>query len=221
MDNCRSLLLPEMDYLPLDILKIIALYLDWRDVINFSRVAKKYRSIHNIKLWQQKLINDRYMPDIKYHNPFCDYLLDIVTGIRWCPKDGVKREDEELFFGEESKILAKYLKHKYPEKFKFYHFDIYSDGLHNSWEILEKIRLGKCNIVHITINQEWEQFLTETYFMIDDNVNNVRISSNGCYETEEVGASLEFRDFLSDYGLSWKSAEWLYLSDTKFTFVNL
>lgn len=78
-----------MDYLPLDILKIIFNYLHWADILICFKLTKRLHKLNTDQFWIDKIksnFTDLYFPHTKHGNEFCHYLafinIDLLEDIK-------------------------------------------------------------------------------------------------------------------------------------------
>lgn len=212
-----------MELLPLDVLKLIALKLAWKDILSFSKVNKKHRFIHVAKFWKDKVYMQFGRDLVVYDNYFCSYILltnywmatqytkGYDTARRWDMSD-----EEKMEYCSNGHILARYLKHKYPQKYKIITVTLETDS-----EIMEYLRSTgplQHNVIYIKSLKRDNRI-----YFIDGDINYTKYELCTYREDEdeiEIRNDWIFEDFMCEYELDWDNVKWLYTlnSDYKLMF---
>lgn len=203
--------------LPLDILKLIAKQLYWKDVLNLSKVCRKFRMIHSFSFWKQFIVGE-------CDNPFISLLTWRVKSIL---NMSHFRHYEYKLVGDESNIIAKYLKYKYPDNFHFYHFDIVTRCDNFISLKLNSLKLKQFDLVYFIVSTRYcfgkchyrgkdkycfkhDKSYSITYFMVDNDINNIAVKRVESREENVIPLPSEFYSFLFDYTMSVCSMQILY-----------
>lgn len=205
-----------------DVLKLIALHLDWLDILNLSKANKKCRSIHCLDFWKRKVYKDYSRDLVVYDNYFCSYLCIqnywIMTK-KLKGYDTVRRlepeEENKEKYIKNGYILAKYLKYKYPEKYKL--IVCVADSIN----ILSELNLIPHNLVYIIFPYIPDRlyFINNVNNNVDENKYTTCIYREDDKEIEPMNAGL-FGDFMEEYELYWENVKWLYTNDSEYKFVD-
>lgn len=215
-----------MEKSPFDVLKVIAFHLSWQDILSLSKVGRKFRLLRSPVFWREAIGDQQIVS--KYDNWFLIFLHHRIKFLRM--NYGHFRHTEYFLVGQESRVLAKHLKQKYPNSFRFYYFDIYTKSDHFIPAKLQSLNLKKYNLVYLTVSIKTDRcklnckgrgrfskicghhdrFYSEVYFMIDDQIENITVKRVNSREMISISVPSTYAELLDDYGICVFDTQFLY-----------
>lgn len=179
-----------MQNLPLDILNLIALSLDWESCLNYFRVTKRLYSLNNDKFWEKKKEEFNRSYNV-YDKQIYNYLALINISTLY---------KGEIVGEKISNILINYLHQKYPNRFNIYHISSTS----YRFDTREAYKLGARKYDLIFSYSNIIEYPTSGFFLED---NKVIFKFNG---QGDIKFSKVFLYYIASFGLPLSSIKKLY-----------
>lgn len=207
--------LSELEKLPLDLLRLIGLELNFRKVEQYCILSKKFNRVCKEDFWKRKMEKDFKEDDISpivYDNNYMNYLN---TRQRWINNSN---EDYRQEYIDNSMVLARYLNRFHKNEFKLFFTDTPKTDEANIKRQLKHRDLKPFNLILFMTEDKW--YMTIIWAL-------VFVLKTDDWEIvyqfdKELKMPVGFNYLFTHYGMSEESLQWLYFKDTgfKFKFLN-
>lgn len=208
-----------MQYLPLDVLRLISLKLNWKDTCNLLKVNKRLYSLDNDNFWFQKMeinFGNQFIHPLKLAHHKANYL---AAEQRWIDKE------DDLYPVDYSKIKSNYLLKYHKDMFRLisisYDGYLYLELLAH----LTTLKLRQYDLIFIT-NQYMTSDIWYVFFMPDVNIINIRVGKQidqswfKTFKPKERLIAPDFSSLYQNYGIDIPVINNLYLKESKYKFIN-
>lgn len=214
-----------MELLPLDVIKIITRYLNWKGTINLLKINKRYNLLDNDKFWREKM-------EMNFSPEYILPLIFDLNKLNYLNAEQRKVSDDEFCdMVNYSIVKTNYLKKHYNHKFRLiiydcnYNFD--NDDVRIDmnwlWRDIRTLELKEYDIVLVT-NKYKTDYIWRVFFMPTNDIDDIECGyqSDMCrgykIKTKEFLAPPNFKILLDKYNINLEGINNLYLSDSKYQF---